>query len=383
MTRVGGAWLRAAGTQRLFHAYAQAGFDLFAVGGCVRNDLLGQPVADVDMASNARPDTATEFLTAAGFRVIPTGIDHGTITVISDSTPYEITTFRKDVETDGRRAKVRFSGDMLDDAARRDFTINALYADMNGQVHDPVGGLRDISAPHIRFIGSASDRIQEDYLRTLRFFRFHAWYAAESEGFDAEALDAMAANLDGLENLSRERVGAELTKLLSAPNPTQAVMVMAQIGILNRVLPGADARFLGPVLHLEAEVVEQIDPMLRLAAIATPQVAHTLRLSKAQYRAVATYHDSAFGGASPGELGFRLGATMGSRALALRQATLEQPIADQTMRELMGGANAVFPVTAADLSKKFKGRALGERLKTLEAEWIASGFSKTKAQLLA
>lgn len=382
MTRVGGDWLGKSATQRLFRVYAKAGHSLFVVGGCVRNDLLGQPVSDIDMASATDPETATRFLTSAGLKVIPTGIDHGTITVVSDGVAHEITTFRKDVETDGRRATIAFAQCIHEDAARRDFTINALYADATGHVIDPVDGLADVRARRVRFIGRAQDRIREDYLRTLRFFRFHAWYADDAQGFEPDALDAMSSNLDGIEQLSRERIGAEMIKLLWARNPGPAVMVMDQIGVLSRVLPGANARALGPLIHMEDLLGLSPDPMRRLASFAAPERAKTLRLSKVQLRHLIGLHRVARGTEGPGEMGFRLGETDGLGALALRSAFLEHPVTDNAKADVIRGAQATFPIRARDLSSQFTGLALGEKLRALESEWIASGFTKTKRDLL-
>lgn len=382
MTRVGGDWLGHPATQRLFRIYAEAGQDLYVVGGCVRNDLLGQPVSDIDMSSATPPERATQFLTDAGLRVIPTGIDHGTITVVSDGVAHEITTFRNDVATDGRRATVAYADRLEDDARRRDFTINALYADAEGRVIDPVQGLADIKARQVRFIGSAGDRIREDYLRTLRFFRFHAWYADPARGFDPQALDAMASNLDGLERLSRERVGVEMVKLLDAPDPSPAVMVMDRIGVLSHVLTGATPRALGPLVHLEDQLGLSPDPVRRLAAITTPELAASLRLSKAQLRDMAGLHRVATGDEGPGEMGYRLGEVAGLGALALRHAFLERPLSETAKADVIRGASAKFPVRAKDLSGQFTGHALGEKLRALEADWIASGFRKTKRDLL-
>ena len=177
---------------------------------------------------------------------MPTGLAHGTVTVVAGGRPFEVTTFRRDVETFGRRAVVAFSTDLRDDAARRDFTMNALYVRPDGTVVDPLGGLPDLRAGRVRFVGDGAARIAEDYLRILRFFRFHAWYGDPAAGLDPDGLAACAALQDGLARLSRERVGAEVTKLLAAPDPAPAVGPMAAAGILARVLPGADAAALAP-----------------------------------------------------------------------------------------------------------------------------------------
>ena len=217
MTRVTGAWLTDPAAQQVCRVLTDAGHQAWFVGGCVRNALLGAPVADLDLTTDARPDVVIQLATAAGLKVIPTGIDHGTVTVIVKNTHFEVTTFSRDVATDGRRAVVAFANTMVEDARRRDFTMNALYAGPDGVVVDPLGGLPDLFARRVRFIEDADQRIREDYLRILRFFRFHAWYGAD--GLDANALAACAANIDGLASLSRERVTAELFKLLAAPDP--------------------------------------------------------------------------------------------------------------------------------------------------------------------
>ena len=217
--RIEADWITRPETQAVCNALTGAGYRALFVGGCVRNTLLGAPVDDIDIATDALPKAVMDLTGAAGLNAIPTGIDHGTITVVSAGLPHEITTFRRDVETFGRHAVVAFSTDVSDDARRRDFTMNALYADPSGQVIDPLGGLADLQARHVRFIENADQRIREDYLRILRFFRFHAWYGDAARGLDADGLAAVAANTDGLDSLSRERVWAELRKLLAAPDP--------------------------------------------------------------------------------------------------------------------------------------------------------------------
>ncbi|MEM6309217.1 MAG: CCA tRNA nucleotidyltransferase [Pseudomonadota bacterium] len=379
---VKGDWLTSTATQAVFDAYSAAGHSVFVVGGCVRNALLGEPVSDIDMSSAVPPQTARAFLEDAGFRVVPTGIDHGTITVLSKGIPHEITTFRKDIETDGRHAVVVFSDSMEDDAARRDFTINALYADRNGQVLDPMGGLPDIQARRVQFIGSAKDRIQEDYLRSLRFFRFHARYGDAAQGFDADALAAIAANLDGLSQLSRERVGVELIKLLGVDDPAAAIMSMQQIGMLAQLMPGADAKALGPLIHIESLQGIQADAITRLASFADENQAATLRISRAQAKELKALRDAATGVMSPAEMGYRMGYDMAMRAYTLRCAFLETPPDAGTSAQVENAACAKFPISARDLSNSLSGKALGDALRHKEAEWIASGFSMTRAQLL-
>ncbi|KKL69329.1 hypothetical protein LCGC14_2116050, partial [marine sediment metagenome] len=215
MTRVSGAWLDHAGGQAVIAALEAAGQAAYFVGGCVRDGLLDRPVRDVDIATDALPDKVQSVAQAAGFKTVPTGIDHGTVTVLAHGRPHEVTTFRSDQETDGRHATVRFGTDVTEDAARRDFTMNALYAGRSGTILDPLGGLDDLRSGHLRFIGTAEARIREDYLRILRFFRFTAWYGDPALGIDGEGLAACAALADGIARLSAERVGAEMLKLLA------------------------------------------------------------------------------------------------------------------------------------------------------------------------
>nr|WP_235789702.1 CCA tRNA nucleotidyltransferase [Ruegeria pomeroyi] len=368
-------------TQRVCRTLTESGAQALFVGGCVRNALLGAPVSDIDITTDAHPERVMELAEAAGIKAVPTGIAHGTVTLVAGGIPHEVTTFRRDVETDGRRAVVAFSDSIHEDAARRDFTMNALYAGPDGTVLDPLGGLPDLQARRVRFIGEATDRIREDYLRSLRYFRFHAWYGDAEAGFDAEALAAIASNLDGLSRLSRERVGAEMLKLLAAPDPAPSVAAMRAAGVLAQLLPGADDRALAPLVHLEDGL--SADPVRRLAALGEGETLASLRLSKAQMAALDTLRRAALGTAGAGELGYDLGAEAARDALLLRAALLEQPLDPHAPAAIARGAAAVFPVTARDLMPAFSGPALGARLATLKAHWIASDFTLSRTALLA
>lgn len=381
--RIDQPWLSAPETQAVFAALTADGADAFVVGGCVRNALLGVAVSDIDIATNATPETVLDLAKKAAIRAVPTGIEHGTVTLIEGGIPHEVTTFRKDVATDGRRAVVAFATDIAEDAARRDFTVNALYARPDGSIVDPLGGMQDLKARRIRFIGTAQDRIREDYLRSLRYFRFHAWYGDQEAGFDPDALAAIAANLDGLERLSRERVGAELLKLLGAPDPAPAISVMRQTGVLGQILPGSEDRALAPLIHLEEEAGLKPDPIRRLASISGgADLQGALRLSKEQVRKLNRIYEAAMGTMGAGELGYRLGAEQGCDALLLRAALMEQPLETAALAEVGQGASQTLPVAARDLMPDLSGAALGAALKRLEAEWIASDFALDRRALL-
>lgn len=376
--RLSAEWLTHPGTLAVFDALE--GHGVWFVGGCVRNGLLGLPVDDIDICTDARPDRVMALAEAAGLKAVPTGIDHGTVTIIAEGEPHEITTLRRDVETHGRHATVTFTDALHDDAARRDFTMNALYATRDGTVVDPNGeGLDDLRARRLRFIGDADARIAEDYLRILRFFRFHAWYANPAGGMDAEALAACAAGVDGLVALSRERVGAEITKLLRAPDPAPAVAAMEQTGVLATVLPGASSRMLTVLTGLEEGLSP--DAVRRLASLGGEDAAERLRLSKADAKRLTLYREEMGLTTPPGALGYRYGRAAALDILALRAALFERPPGEGALRAVEDGARAVFPIKASDLPG-FQGKALGDHLKTLETRWVDSGFTMTKADLL-
>lgn len=377
MTKLTSDWLYRPETQAVCAALTDAGAQVLFVGGCVRNALMDAPATDIDIATDALPERVMELAENAGLKAIPTGIDHGTITVVSGHIPHEVTTFRHDVRTDGRRAVVAFSADVAEDAARRDFTMNALYATPDGQLIDPLGGLPDLRARRVRFIGSAQDRIREDYLRSLRFFRFHAWYGDGDAGMDENALAAIADNMDGLQGLSKERIGAEFLKLLAAADPAPSVASMRQTGVLQRVLPGADDKALAPLVH----VSDSRDPILRLAALGR-DFEDPLRLRKADARRARILRDAAENG-TPSYLGYSLGAEDACDALALRAALMETPLDSRQLQTARHASDQVFPVSSSDLMPILQGPALGAALGQLETDWIASEFRLTRADLLA
>jgi len=270
------ALLQGAGVQKIFAALPEARL----VGGCVRDALLDRPVHDIDLATPLAPDGVMRALQDAGIRVIPTGLSHGTVTALIDGVGHEITTLRRDVETDGRHAVVAFTDDWREDAARRDFTINALSLTPAGQVHDYFDGLTDLAAGRVRFVGEPAQRIAEDRLRVLRFFRFQARYGRLPPA--PEALAAMAASAPDLPRLSAERIWSELQRILVVPNPCDAVELMQTLGVLQAVLPeGANPARLRCLVESGAPA----DPLLRFAALLDGDAevaAGRLRLSNEQ-----------------------------------------------------------------------------------------------------
>ncbi|WP_295185499.1 CCA tRNA nucleotidyltransferase [uncultured Brevundimonas sp.] len=379
----GQPWLESQATRAVMRALEAAGGAGCArfVGGCVRNSLLGQPVDDIDIATRLWPERTMAALQAAGLKAVPTGVEHGTVTGVSERRPYEITTLRRDVETDGRRAVVAFTEDWAEDAARRDFRLNALYADAAGTVFDPTGGgLEDAAAGRIVFVGEAETRIREDYLRILRFFRFYAWYGRGEP--DAVGLAACAALKGGMAQLSAERVSKEVLKLLAAPDPRAAVRAMTETGVLAQVLPQAQ-----PLALFEAMCDLTDDPVMRLSALlpadagAVTEIAGGLRLSNAvRDRLAAAVAD-----------GPAVSSTMSdaeARAAIYRMG--RRTFEDRLMRaEAAGGGDAArlralaagwtppkMPVGGRDLARLGlkPGPETGRVLKAFEDGWVADDF---------
>lgn len=386
-------WMTSPATLRVMAALDRAapGGARF-VGGCVRNALLGEPVADIDIATVLEPDAARAALEAAGIAVHPTGIGHGTLTAVADHQPFEVTTLRRDVSTDGRRATIAFTTDWAEDAARRDFRINALYADLTGQIFDYAGGLEDIPGRRIVFIGKAEDRIAEDYLRILRFFRFFAWYGKGVP--DAAALRACAAMTGGLSQLSAERVWMETRKLLSAPDPAAALQLMEEAGVTRALFGTAgDVRRVSRLVDLGGD-----DPLVRFSAWLGDNAAdrtRTLRLSNVEALRIRKMADPDLAHAVAGEWPTRAGL----EKLVYRHGN--QAVADQLWLlfseggvppEGWGGAMAhalsfeapAFPLTGADLKRAGLPASpeMGETLRRLEKDWVESRFRLSKAGLL-
>ena len=342
------------------------------VGGAVRDTLLGAPVKDIDMATPLRPETVMAACEAAQIRALPTGIAHGTVTAVLPQGPVEITTLRHDVSTDGRHAEVAFTADWRADAARRDFTINALYADPGTrQVHDWFGGLADLAARRVRFIGDARTRIREDHLRILRYFRFQARFGTQPA--DAEAESACAELAPTLKGLSRERIGMEMLNLLGLPDPAATVLRMDELGVLAVVLPEADALALGPLVATEAREQVKPDAIRRLAALlpasvpVAEQIAARFRFSGAHRKrlALAAGRDTTVD--DPRGLAYRLG----------REAALDRLLLAGAPTAPLGGWDIpVFPLKGGEIVARgvIAGPQVARILHAVEARWISEGF---------
>jgi poly(A) polymerase len=384
-------------TRAVIAALTARGQRVLFVGGCVRDAVLGKAIKDIDIATPDPPDRVTALLTAAGVKAVPTGIEHGTVTAVTHARHFEITTLRRDVETYGRRAKVAFTDDWAADAARRDFTMNALYLAPDGALYDPTGGLPDLKAGRVRFIGKAAARIAEDYLRILRFFRFTAWYGkAPPRAVDIAACRRLAPRMD---SLAAERIAGELLKLLAAPAPAPIVRQMAAAAVLAIVLPQAeDINRLERLCVLDRATPAASRPLRRLAALLPDRagvgvaVAGRLRLSNAErdrlMAALATPDIAAETEVGRLEaLAYRAGAPAVVDRLLLVHAAM--PAAARTRLKTQLGAlrrwrRPVFPIKGGDLIARGlpRGPEVGRLMTVLEDWWIDNDFKPGRDALL-
>ena len=392
-------WLKDGALARLLSLLDRDGEEARVVGGAVRNALIRLPFDEVDIATTAVPDEVTRRAAVAGLKAIPTGAEHGTVTVVIDGKPFEVTTLRVDIETYGRKAKVSFGRDWAKDAARRDFTINALSVSADGKIHDYVGGLADIAAHKVRFIGEPAQRIAEDYLRILRFFRFHAWYAHGPP--DAAGLHACVVARAGLETLSRERVRVELMKLLVAPRATPTLAVMAETGILGTVLGGVPllASFEN-MAKVEAAIGAPADAVQRLGALGVAtmedaeRLSERLRLSNAEFERLTALEywwrvKPEAGEHAARALLYQLGTKSFVDRALVAWSRSDAGAADAAWRQLATLAQRwiapIFPLKAQDFLSRGvpKGPPMGAALRAAEQAWVDADFPDDRAAIEA
>ncbi|MFQ5773446.1 MAG: CCA tRNA nucleotidyltransferase [Kiloniellaceae bacterium] len=394
-------WMRAPATRRVIAALTAEGAEARFVGGCVRDALAGRPVKDVDIATHLAPEEVMRLLAKAGIKTVPTGLDHGTVTAVAGRKPFEITTLRVDVETFGRRAKVAFTDDWTADAARRDFTFNALSCAPDGTLYDPFGGLEDLRAGRVRFVGDARARIEEDYLRLLRFFRFQAHYGKVPP--DPAVLEIVTELAPELRRLSGERIREELFKLLRAEDPVPVVELMIERRVLQEILPVAgDAAVLRALLRAEAAQAPP-DPVLRLAALMRPdaakaeEVAERLRLSSRERVALVTlaepetHLDPALPPRARWRAVHKLRPALYRNLLRLDWArrhagdrALPNAALERALAEADGLASKTFPLRGRDALKLGvpAGPRLGRLLDDVEEWWAGQGFRPTRQECL-
>ena len=393
------AWMRSEAVSAIFEALP-TGSTRF-VGGCVRNALMGVEVGDIDLATQLEPTEVAKELDAAKIRYVPTGIEHGTLTAVVGKETIEITSLRKDVETDGRRAVIAFTANWAEDAQRRDLTFNALYADFDGTVYDPTGqGLDDLEAMKFRFVGDAETRVQEDYLRILRFFRFLAWYGGDAK-LDAAALKACRENRRGLKKLSAERVWSEVKKLLLARDPSRAVRIMLTNEILDTLLPEAsNAEGLSKMVSLESREAIAADPLLRLMAMSAREplqmalLCKRLKMSSKETARLRAWSDSSVALDPHADDSEKLKAIYfaGKQVVIdrarVRAAGEEDALMSSRWMSLadlaMGWTPPDFPLSGKDLKAAGvePGPKMGKVLEALKALWVRSNFTADRDKLL-
>ena len=395
----GAPWLEREEIRAVFAALEGGGVETRAVGGAVRNTLLGQPVTEVDLATTALPEEVMARAEKAGLKAVPTGIDHGTVTLVAGGVPFEVTTLRRDVETFGRHARIAYTTNWEEDAKRRDFTLNALYADRDGRLFDPLGGLADLVAGRVRFIGDAEERIKEDYLRILRFFRFNAYYGKGP--LDPQGLAAVVRLRAGLAKLSAERVGAELRRILLAPQAARALEALYDYGLLTDLLGGVPrlADFMR-LVAIEAALGRAPEPALRLAALGVfveedvARLTQCFRLANVEQAVLTLAAKMGAEVRRPGETEarvalYRLGAVAYVSSILIAWVRSAAAVDDPDWRALLGLPTRwqapVFPVRGADIIALLgepKGVEIGSALRRLEQMWIESGFALDREQLL-
>ena len=376
-------WLRNPSVQKLSKLYKNFGYQVLFVGGCVRNTILKMPVTDIDLATDAQPEEIIKIAKENNIRFVPTGLAHGTITLIIDNKNYQITTFRTDFDHDGRYAKVEFTESLLLDASRRDLTINALYCNHVGEVIDPLNGLDDIKKQKIKFIGNPNERIKEDNLRILRFFRFQAIYGNKNLEIDSIALEACHNHKSKLAALSKERITSELRKILSAPNPLEVIIKMNETGVLNELFQNVSIDSLEAYLKTEEKFKININWLGRLLSLQVTQEEESLKLTRCEFKFLKQTKSAIENQIHVLEFSYYNGVENGKIYSILQNFRHNIILSKNLLNQINSLATKKFPITAKDLMPEIRGKKLGEALRSLEDRWIKSNFTLSKKDLLA
>ena len=376
-------WLRNPSAQKLSKLYKSFGYQVLFVGGCVRNTILKMPVTDIDLATDAQPEEIIKIAKENNIRFVPTGLAHGTITLIIDNKNYQITTFRTDFDHDGRYAKVEFTESLLLDASRRDLTINALYCNHVGEVIDPLNGLNDIKKQKIKFIGNPNERIKEDNLRILRFFRFQAIYGNKNLEIDSIALEACHNHKSKLAALSKERITSELRKILSAPNPLEVIIKMNETGVLNELFQNVSIDSLEAYLKTEEKFKININWLGRLLSLQVTQEEESLKLTRCEFKFLKQTKSAIENQIHVLEFSYYNGVENGKIYSILQNFRHNIILSKNLLNQINSLATKKFPITAKDLMPEIRGKKLGEALRSLEDRWIKSNFTLSKKDLLA
>jgi len=375
-------WLNHPSIQYLSKIFEDSGYDILFVGGCVRNSILKEPVSDFDIATAAHPEEIIKICKKNNVKFIPTGIKHGTLTIILDEKTYQITTFRTDEKSFGRHAKVKFVDSLALDASRRDLTINALYCTVHGEIIDPLNAFGDLKDGIIKFIGDPNKRILEDHLRILRFFRFYALYGDKNKYMDSNALKACKTHHEQINTLSKERITAEVKKLLSAPNPISAIGNMAKINVLNQILESYSIEPFSNYIKLEKKFKVKVNWIGRLLSLQQNNQNNKLLLTKKERQLIKKLNIAIYCNTPIHEFSYYNGSEVGLIYYLLQHCFGILNIEKSHIDDILSINEHLFPITASDLNPKYQGKEIGEKLGQLEQKWIKSKFTLSKHEML-
>ena len=380
-------WLKSNSVRAVWNVLGAEGAKVFFVGGCFRDSIKGRIVNDIDIATDALPSEVIKLAKTAGLRVLETGLSHGSITLMNKGDFFEVTTFRSDLKTDGRHSKVEFSNNIEDDAKRRDFTMNAIYMTIDAEVIDPILGWEDLMNGHVRFIGDPGERIQEDYLRILRYFRFLTIYESDKNHINVAALAACSRFKHGLKKLSKERIWQELQKILSYNDCTFALQKMESSGVLEEILPFSKTKTLERFLVFENKISSGFKEIDRLAALNISHVnswVKKLSLTKEQKRWVRQILVIAKDVSSLRVKGYKYKENLALSALGIIMADSTSSLSQNDIAEIKFGASQKFPLDTSDFMKFFSpSKELGDQVKRVTKIWFDSELTMSREELLA
>ncbi len=375
-------WLSHPSIHYLSTVFQKSGYEILFVGGCIRNTILKKKVNDVDIATAASPEEIIQICKKNNIKTIPTGIKHGTITIIIDEKTYQITTFRIDEKNFGRHANVKFTDSLELDASRRDLTINALYCNVDGKIIDPLKAFRDLKLGIIRFIGDPNKRILEDHLRILRFFRFYALYGDKKMSLNPAALEACKKHRNKLKTISKERVTLEVKKLLAASHPISTIKNMEKTKILNQIIGNCKVGPFIKYIDFEQKHKIEINWLGRLLSLQNNADYKMILLTKKENRIISKLNEAIFLNVDPIEFSYYNGIELGLVYSLLQNSFEKLELNKSLINQISSITKNLFPIKASDLGTKYHGKEIGNKLNELEFKWIKSKFKLSKEQLL-
>ena len=371
----------------LIHSLESSGGVAYLVGGCVRNTILGRPFTDIDIATDLLPEQVVKISKKEGYKVIQTGLSYGTVTIVNAGRKFEVTTFRSDIKTYGRKASVKFTADIKLDAMRRDFTMNSIYMNIFGEIIDPLGSLDDLLEKKIKFIGNPSERIEEDNLRILRFFRFLAEFNKGRSDIDQDTMEALYKYKKEVKSLSRERIWMELKRILSVPEPQHIFSIMIEKGILDEVFPPIEIEGLSKVITAEKKYSVSPSHLVRLFSLNKSigkKWAHYVSLTSNEAKILEFIKESLVHYKDLKTVAYKFGRVVAEGWLLNYDDGFSEMIPSKISEIIDNGCNTFFPVSGVDLLEEMEeGPELGRQLERLEKLWIKSGFKMSKEELLS